>query len=84
MIINDNSEITILGPAFVPTLTATAEVGQTIVVKSVNEGGYPIEWEAVGMEGTPTVTTANNGQFLRVVNGAWAAATVPSAEEASF
>ena len=35
-------------------------------------------------EGVPTVTTANNGQFLRVVNGAWAAATVPSAEEASF
>ena len=34
--------------------------------------------------GLPTVTTANNGQFLRVVNGAWAAATVPSAEEASF
>ena len=35
-------------------------------------------------EGVPTVTTANNGQFLRVVNGAWAASTVPNAEEASF
>ena len=35
-------------------------------------------------EGVPTVTTANNGQFLRVVNGAWSAVTVPSAEEASF
>ena len=35
-------------------------------------------------EGIPTVTTANNGQFLRVVNGAWAASTVPNAEEASF
>ena len=35
-------------------------------------------------EGVPSVTTANNGQFLRVVNGAWAAATVPNAEEASF
>ena len=34
--------------------------------------------------GVPTVTTANNGQFLRVVNGAWAASTVPNAEEASF
>lgn len=34
--------------------------------------------------GVPTVTTANNGQFLRVVNGAWAASTVPRAEEASF
>lgn len=35
-------------------------------------------------EGVPTVTTDNNGQFLRVVNGVWAASTVPSAEEASF
>ena len=34
--------------------------------------------------GVPTVTTANNGQFVRVVNGAWAASTVPNAEEASF
>ena len=37
-----------------------------------------------GGTGLPTVTTANNGQFLRVVNGAWAASTVPNAEEASF
>ena len=34
--------------------------------------------------GVPTVTTANDGQFLRVVNGAWAASTIPNAEEASF
>lgn len=33
---------------------------------------------------TPVVTADDNGKFLRVVNGAWAAATVPSAEEASF
>ena len=32
----------------------------------------------------PTVTTANNGQFLQVVNGAWAAATIPSAEGVTF
>lgn len=70
-----------IGAISAPT---TAEVGQTIVVKSVNENGQPTEWEAVDMEGVPSVTTANNGQFLRVVNGAWAAATVPSAEEASF
>ena len=63
---------------------ATAEVGQTMVVKSVNANGHPTEWEAVDMEGAPTVTTANNGQFLRVVNGSWAASTVPNAEEASF
>ena len=32
----------------------------------------------------PSVTTNNNGDFLRVVNGAWVASTVPNAEEASF
>jgi hypothetical protein len=32
----------------------------------------------------PTVTSADNGKFLRVVSGAWAAATVPSAESNSF
>ena len=63
---------------------ATAQVGQTIAVKSVDENGHPTEWKAVGMEGVPSVTTANNGQFLRVVNGAWATSTVPNAEEASF
>ena len=31
-----------------------------------------------------TVTTADNGKFLRVVNGAWAAATVPDANGVSF
>lgn len=32
----------------------------------------------------PTVTTTDNGKFLRVVSGAWAAAAVPSAESVSF
>ena len=33
---------------------------------------------------TPAVTTDDNGKFLRVVDGAWAAEAVPNAEEASF
>lgn len=66
------------------TVTNTATIGQIIKVSAVDENGQPTEWEAVDMEGVPTVTTANNGQFLRVVNGAWAASTVPNAEEASF
>lgn len=38
-----------------------------------------------GLKGlTPTVTTSNNGQFLRVVNGAWAATTVENANGVSF
>lgn len=32
----------------------------------------------------PTVTTSDNGKFLRVVNGAWAAATVENANGVSF
>lgn len=52
MVINNNSEIITIGPAFVPTIPATIEVGQAIVVKSVDENGQPTEWEAVGI---PTV-----------------------------
>lgn len=37
-----------------------------------------------GGAGLPTVTTADNGKFLQVVNGAWAAATIPSAEGVTF
>lgn len=38
----------------------------------------------IGIVDLPTVTAADNGKFLRVVSGAWAAATVPSAESTSF
>ena len=39
---------------------------------------------AVTISALPTVTTADNGKFLRVVNGAWAADTVPSAGGVAF
>ncbi len=32
----------------------------------------------------PTVTTADNGKFLRVSDGVWVAESIPNAEEASF
>lgn len=32
----------------------------------------------------PAVSTSNNGQFLRVVNGQWTATTVANAEEVEF
>lgn len=32
----------------------------------------------------PVVTASDNGKFLRVVSGAWAAQAVPAAESASF
>ena len=34
--------------------------------------------------GVPTVTADDNGKFLRVVNGAWAASSLESAEGGSF
>ncbi len=34
--------------------------------------------------GLPTVTTSNDGAFLRVVNGAWAAVQLPNVEEGEF
>ena len=35
-------------------------------------------------KGVPSVTTADNGKFLRVVNGAWAAAAINNANGGSF
>jgi hypothetical protein len=37
-----------------------------------------------GGSSLPSVTSSDNGKFLRVVNGTWAAATVPSANGVSF
>ena len=37
-----------------------------------------------GGSGLPEVTAADNGKFLRVVGGAWAAAVVPNGEEMKF
>lgn len=34
--------------------------------------------------GLPSVTSADNGKLLIVVNGAWAAASVPSAESEEY
>ena len=38
----------------------------------------------VDASGVPSVTAADNGKFLRVVNGAWAAAEISSANGVSF
>ena len=43
-----------------------------------------IESEYDGNPKLPEVTSADNGKFLRVVNGSWVADTVPSAESQSF
>ena len=39
---------------------------------------------AVTVHEVPSVTTTDNGKFLRVVNGAWAAVEIPNANGLSF
>lgn len=47
-------------------------------VLTVDDGGYP-KWKASAA--LPAVGTANNGSFLRVVNGKWAAAQLTDVSE---
>lgn len=51
-------------------------------VSAAYDGSMPIT-VTIPVE-LPVVTADNNGAFLRVVNGAWAAATLENAEEVSF
>ena len=39
---------------------------------------------AVTVREVPSVTASDNGKFLRVVNAAWSAETIPSANGGSF
>ena len=48
--------------------------------KFLTTNGVSTSWATVSVGGgsdLPAVTSADNGKFLRVVDGAWAAATVP-------
>jgi hypothetical protein len=40
--------------------------------------------EAWGKKELPAVTTSDNGKFLRVVNGAWAAVSISDANGVNF
>ena len=46
-------------------------------------GGYEFK-QHIGFENLPGVTTSDNGKFMRVVNGAWAAAAIDNANGGSF
>jgi hypothetical protein len=60
---------------------ATASMGGTAENPLLNLG---IPKGADGATGLPTVTADDNGKFLRVVDGAWAAAEIASAGGVSF
>ena len=66
-----------------PTAWAVAVAGKdylkTAPVTSVNG-----KTGAVKVREVPSVTASDNGKFLRVVNGAWSAETIPSANGGSF
>ena len=63
----------------------SAAVGQIAKITAVDASGAPTAWGPVDMPaGVPSVTAADNGKFLRVVNGAWAAAEISSANGVSF
>ena len=56
----------------------------TVVITVYNGTVTVTEYEANAQPELPTVSSSDNGKFLRVVSGAWAAASVPSAESNSF
>ena len=55
------------------------QIGNTV---TSYDGSYTVNVEIP--EGVPSVTTADNGKFLRVVNGAWEAAAIDNANGGSF
>ena len=62
-----------------------ATVGQIAKITAVDASGVPTAWSPVDMPaGGPSVTAADNGKFLRVVSGAWAASEISSANGVSF
>lgn len=62
-----------------------ATVGQIAKITSVDASGVPTAWAPVDMPaGVPSVTADDNGKFLRVVSGAWAAAEINDANGVSF
>ena len=62
-----------------------ATVGQIAKITAVDDSGKPTAWEAVDMPNSlPSVTAEDNGKFLRVVSGVWAAITIDSANGGSF
>ena len=63
---------------------AFAKLGQVDSAQAAAQSARDARQAAESLTGLPAVTEADNGKFLRVAGGVWAAEAVPSAEEASF
>ena len=62
-----------------------AAVGQIAKITEVDTAGKPTTWEPVDMPNSlPSVTASDNGKFLRVVSGAWAAVEIANANGGNF
>lgn len=72
-----------------PTAVGLGNVDNVKQYSASNPPPYPVtsvngKTGAVTISALPTVTTTDNGKFLRVVNGAWVADTVPRAGGVAF
>lgn len=65
-------------------LNVLTQAQYSSATKETNEIYFVTESDYNSVISLPEVTTADNGKFLRVVGGAWAAVNLPNAEEASF
>lgn len=75
----------IISQAYVDNKIATKQ--DKLIGKSGQVVGFDNNGNAVAQDApssVPDVTTTDNGKFLRVVDGAWSATTVPNAEEVAF
>jgi hypothetical protein len=71
----------------IPTIPTELKNPYSLVIKIGNETTTydgSVEQTVEIPKGVPAVTTADNGKFLRVVSGAWAAAAIDNANGGSF
>lgn len=68
---------------FIPA-PSRAEVGQTVVVKTVDENSKPTEWKTVDMQSVPIITPEDNGKFLMAVDGELKFVSILNAKNTTF
>ena len=77
----------LLGSGNITTPTYTLPTASTSTLGGVKVDGSTITIDGNGVissAGLPSVSASDNGKVLRVVSGAWAAASLPSANGGSF